>query len=759
MIDVALKLWAVLLPLSAAHTVVALLLLAVIALTGLTFGVRAIWRGHHARVRAEELASDPRQDHALRSRDGDQLDRGPFIDSLFRALVRSSYDAAGEIASRESTGFVVGLTGPWGLGKSSILNMLHKDLAAAPKVAVAFLNPWLFKDRDELLKAYFNSLRGALGTSTDEKARALLESLERYRQAIDWVGNTTASLIDSNGFWGGIINAGWAKLSGLVARAKARTPRSPAEERKALERKIALANIAIVILIDELDRVEDSEVRAVAQLIKAVGDIRGISYLVAYDPARVADALGRGEGDERRRSGYLYLEKIIQLPIPVRPLFADDVDALLQAALTDFGITLARSPDRDREAILNEIKRAVTTAREVKRLIGAFSILEEALRGEICPYDMLGYAWILIKSDAVKEAVTVNIDRIVDDPGEYELILRLSGTSDKATVPDTLGAIAEPFEPLLKLLFPRFGPSRTLEGVQNRISRRRNLVRLLYLGNPPGMIRRADVERIWGLPDLVSMGDDLYAVLLDGRMPQLLDRLDDLLPDLHPFGDRIFWPALSTLFYRREDWITRADVIRTLADDAATTLMRLGLRNPSQISRVVSVFEELRAGGDLVFTPWILRKHLFAHGFVKFHRRESADMIFDIQRTQELLDIEALRYRDVILSGEALRRLPNLEAIYVLSNTGRWDDALRASLTDQLSSLDAIGTFAALSVPPGYSTDRASLHALFDLGQVERRLQQEIERTGWPGDPWVADCLRRFQRILQGKDDLFGDQE
>ncbi|MGK3151703.1 P-loop NTPase fold protein, partial [Staphylococcus shinii] len=78
---------------------------------------------------------------------------------------------------------------------------------------------------------------------------------------------------------------------------------SPQEERRKLEKKLADAKIAVVVLIDELDRVEDDEVRAVAQLVKAIGDIKGISYLVAYDPERVADALGRGSGDDRRRTG------------------------------------------------------------------------------------------------------------------------------------------------------------------------------------------------------------------------------------------------------------------------------------------------------------------------------------------------------------------------------------------------------------------------------------------------------------------------
>jgi predicted KAP-like P-loop ATPase len=135
------------------------------------------------------------------------------------------------------------------------------------------------------------------------------------------------------------------------------------------------------VLIDELDRVEDDEVRAVAQLVKAVGDIEGLAYLVAYDPDRVADALGRGEGIERQISGARYLEKIIQLPIPLRPLFDEDVEALLEAELTHHSVTFPTAGAENQQEVLAQIKREIATPRDIKRLVGAFAVLELATRG------------------------------------------------------------------------------------------------------------------------------------------------------------------------------------------------------------------------------------------------------------------------------------------------------------------------------------------------------------------------------------------
>ena len=229
-----------------------------------------------------------RQDRAIDTQADDDLDRDPFIANLVKALV-DDVDRTGREPIRRSTGLVVGLTGEWGLGKSSILNLLAERLGGMDQVLVATLNPWLFKGRDELVQAFFNALRRALGRSSGEKFQDALKALDRYRSSIEKAGDRGAIIADAHGA-GGWASTTWRVVKFPFRWLKPQPARTPDEERKSLETKIAATRSAIVVLIDELDRVEDGEVRAVAQLVKAVGDIKGISYLVAYDPKRVADA-------------------------------------------------------------------------------------------------------------------------------------------------------------------------------------------------------------------------------------------------------------------------------------------------------------------------------------------------------------------------------------------------------------------------------------------------------------------------------------
>jgi hypothetical protein len=673
-----------------------------------------------------QLQHDSLQDRPIKSETDDQLDRGPLVDGLIRALIIDELNDRGKRVGSWATGYVVGLTGSWGLGKSSVLNLLAQKLGSMDRVIVALFNPWLFKGRDELVTGFFNALRGAMGRSRVEAVRELLKSVDRYWGAINLAGHGLAAVADLHG-GSGSATAGW-KIWGQRARAALfrPKPRTPDEERLALEKKIAEAKCAVVVLIDELHRIEDDEVRAVAQLVKAVGDIKGVSYLVAYDPDRVVQALGQGEGEERRRSGERYLEKIIQHPVPLRPLFTEDTKALLKMVLADHAVQLEAPITESQRALLDELVEAIRTPREVKRLVGAFSILERAVRGEICAYDVLGYCWILTKSPAVRNQIAAHIDDLVSDPSEKSMVQRVVRSLNKEVEPDIIGILGESAatqKRILELLFPRFIKESGV-GDGERLSRRRNLLRMLYLGNPPGMIRRAELEDLWSNPNVVELKAALRRLMNKGRLASTLDRLDDLLPSLPEAGDRTFWVALSKALCRGSDWLAGPETARAIAEDAATTLYRLGLRNPKRAPRLRNAIDALTAHGDLVLVPWIIRKHLFAHGLTTHSTSPSAgEVVLNMQETQDLLTRELPCYRRAVLDGTALRRLPNVEAIFVIANTGCWDDQLRSSLTAQLDTLDAISTLAALLVPPGFIADRASLNELFDTEEVQARLE------------------------------------
>lgn len=701
---------------------------------------------------------DGAQDRAIEKEADDLLGRLPFVRSLARALVREVKDSTGKVVARRSTGVVVGLTGTWGLGKSSTLNLLAEELRNTKMVDVAVLNPWLFKGREELLVAFFSELRKAMGKSGGAKASAALAALRNYEWAVRGVVTAGAIAVDLKGGSGlatTSVNGLWSfakswKGYDLIKRVKLPEPkiRSPIDERRALEAKLEASDRAVVVLIDELDRVEDDDVRAVAQLIKAVGDIRGISYLVAYDPRRVADALGRGEDAEaRRKSGEAYLEKIVQHTVPLRRLFPEDIEALLAGALETHGVSLSPDLTANEDAILRELRAQIATPREVKRLISSFAVLEPMVRREISKIDVLAYAWLLSKSPALHLALSENFDQVVDDPTIVEQMARTRGDRQTSATPlALLGSSAEPHDRLLRLLFPRFGQSREGEADDGtRMSRRRNLVRLLYLGDPPGVASRREVEALWEMDDIDALADALRARLADGRIVPIMDRLGDIVGGLDGARDTTFWPALARALERPTDWMTGPELNESVSEAAYAYLTRLGGLGPRGISRIGEALVALENQGDLIISPRILRRDMFIHGLVTGQPR-SGDSVQDQAATERMLARRLPHFRQALLEGRLLRRVPNAEALFILSHSGTWDEELRSALTEQMRIKEARATLAGLITPPGHAIDQSSLDAMMDAERVATWIDEDP-----PTDEWSEVRVNRLRRMLRGE--------
>jgi len=308
----------------------------------------------------------------IETKNDDKLERGRFIERLAAALVNAE--------TQKSTGVVVGVTGSWGSGKSSLLNLLREHLRDKfPNALIVTFDPWLVSGRNDLIAEFFGEIIGTI--NADEKRRASFKDLG---STIAQYGAQLAPLSNllSPGL-GAIISGGFhaaekalskrESLSALRARLIAELQEIPAP---------------MVVLIDELDRVEDEEIRSVAQLVRSVLDFPAISYVLAYDPERVIQALGSGTEGERRDRGRAYLEKIVQLQIPIPITFADEITRLLIAELKALQkeLKLPEQIDKDKRFIgLLELLAAdaIQTPRDIRRLVGTFHVLAGMLYGEV----------------------------------------------------------------------------------------------------------------------------------------------------------------------------------------------------------------------------------------------------------------------------------------------------------------------------------------------------------------------------------------
>ena len=101
-------------------------------------------------------------DLAITSRTEDALGRADFADRLARTIG----------TWRRPETLVVALQGPWGVGKTSVKNMVLETLRAAPperSADVVEFNPWQVSGTDHLQDALLTEIGQTLGLSTPRR--------------------------------------------------------------------------------------------------------------------------------------------------------------------------------------------------------------------------------------------------------------------------------------------------------------------------------------------------------------------------------------------------------------------------------------------------------------------------------------------------------------------------------------------------------------------------------------------------------------
>ncbi|MBV8334994.1 MAG: AAA family ATPase, partial [Alphaproteobacteria bacterium] len=204
----------------------------------------------------------------------DRLLRRDFVAYLVDALISSD---------GRTTGLVLGLTGSSGSGKSSIVNLVSALAESRhPEIILVGFNPCLANSGNGLVHDLFAELTAALEMRLGEPNCRHPEQLKSLAQAMFRYGKRLAP---AENVWfcdGGAAAAGFDTLrQSLPGTATLR------QMRAALSDQLANSSTDILVLIDEVDQLDHSELSALAQLLRAVADFERFSYLLAYDAERV----------------------------------------------------------------------------------------------------------------------------------------------------------------------------------------------------------------------------------------------------------------------------------------------------------------------------------------------------------------------------------------------------------------------------------------------------------------------------------------
>jgi len=243
--------------------------------------------------------------------------------------------------------YAVGIAGEWGSGKTVFLDAVEKSLN--DRVIVIKFNPWNSQNEKHLTKDFFDTLS---------------KILSPYYSGISSPIHKYASLLYSLR-----INVASKYFLQYLPKNEERDLAGLKED---VETALDKLGKLIVVIIDDIDRLEGKEIFEVLRLIRNTAVFRNMFYVVAYDKEHVVSQLSSLEIE----NGKDYLERIfqieVQLPKPDERVLIEEFKKTCRA-MTQYTSSMNSLFDRLSEEEYHQITKVLTSFRKVRRFARQFS--------------------------------------------------------------------------------------------------------------------------------------------------------------------------------------------------------------------------------------------------------------------------------------------------------------------------------------------------------------------------------------------------
>jgi predicted KAP-like P-loop ATPase len=273
---------------------------------------------------------------------------------------------------------VIGIFGKWGYGKSTVLNYIKRQLETAHsnKTVLFEFNPWLFTNQEDLLAAFFAGLAMRLEESLGNPANNAGVLLQKYSGLFGMIP---------------IVGSGASKFAEQLG--KELSANSVQSQRGLVFEMMRSASRTVVVLIDDLDRLDRDEVMAMLKLVRLTANLPHVIYLLAFDDEVVARAIGT-KYDIGVEGGRQFLQKIIQHPFAMPAVGHDRLANFVLRGAKDAcakaGVELSDQDWSDFAFLLSQhLIYRLNTPRQAIRYANSLDFALPLLKGEVDPFEQM----------------------------------------------------------------------------------------------------------------------------------------------------------------------------------------------------------------------------------------------------------------------------------------------------------------------------------------------------------------------------------
>lgn len=373
-------------------------------------------------------------DSPIERREDDRYGVHAFADALATSLLRIA----------KPVGTTIAVTGPWGSGKSSAVNLIRAELLDRKDdtLSVFDFKCWWYRGEEAIALAFLQELNLALKSSLGDKVKGLVPEMGRHvLQAGPVLGSAVA--LATTGGWGALV-------TGSASFAKRFFPEKPSLEKtfRKLSKTLAAQNKRVLIIIDDIDRLAPDEALGVFRLVKSIGRLPNVMYLLVFDRVLAEAAVTQRFPSE----GPHFLEKIIQASFELpSPTPSDLHNALLAAFQEQCGTPEEEHQVRFMNLFYDVVVPYLTTPRHVTRLINAITVTWPPVANNISHADYLALETLRLYEPSLYTAVRQHRDVVTSTSR--------GGSRDKTRFDPFLAGVPEDRHERLMIVLQRLFPA------------------------------------------------------------------------------------------------------------------------------------------------------------------------------------------------------------------------------------------------------------------------------------------------------------
>lgn len=319
----------------------------------------------------------------------DLLGRDSIITLLYKSI-RQNFS--------KQDSFVIGLSGPWGSEKTTITNIVRKQLEAQNSdiKIIKGLNPWISGSEAVLLNSFYYALLNALGINySSQKIRKQVQEVSRYVIEIPTVGKSLSKVLEKD------INQ-----------------KNIEKWQANLKKLILSSDKKYVLFIDDLDIATSVQIRFLLKMLGSLFNLPNVIFVLLYDRSILEKIL---QDDNKLNTSFA--EKVINLELQVPKVSENSVQKIYRSCL----INLARKYNVSDKEVNNLdsafqlIIKSIDNPREFIRFLNSICYIAFSPDINLNRNDLLLIEYISFKQPDLFQLIKENPKLFVSENSELDI--------------------------------------------------------------------------------------------------------------------------------------------------------------------------------------------------------------------------------------------------------------------------------------------------------------------------------------------------